>query len=238
MRQIFAVGLLFLLLSEGYTQQNTSRSAALRDRYDHREFMRSNTAHQRIDVQNIDTALLNAAIFHITNQERDLSGLPLLKYSVLLEKIAARHSGNMVRLDFFSHSSPVRGEKNLPQRLSREGIENTHAAENIADVTGIEYENGRLVYTPLQNGGYFSYSYRGEPILPHTYLGLARKIVRAWMNSDGHRKNILNPRYKYVGVGAVYYRNSAFFNMDHFKVTQIFTANDRPLQKTPRATRK
>lgn len=29
-----------------------------------------------------------------------------------------------------------------------------------------------------------------------------KEVVEAWMNSTGHRANILNPNYKYIGVGA------------------------------------
>jgi uncharacterized YkwD family protein len=29
------------------------------------------------------------------------------------------------------------------------------------------------------------------------------EVVKAWMNSDGHRKNILSPNYTYIGVGYV-----------------------------------
>ncbi len=30
----------------------------------------------------------------------------------------------------------------------------------------------------------------------------ARQTVRMWMNSPGHRTNLLNPRYRWVGVGS------------------------------------
>ncbi len=30
----------------------------------------------------------------------------------------------------------------------------------------------------------------------------ARRTVRMWMNSPGHRANLLNPRYRWVGVGS------------------------------------
>jgi uncharacterized protein YkwD len=32
----------------------------------------------------------------------------------------------------------------------------------------------------------------------------ARKVVDLWMNSKGHRENILNPIFNYTGIGAVY----------------------------------
>lgn len=35
-------------------------------------------------------------------------------------------------------------------------------------------------------------------------------VVDSWMNSDGHRKNILNPRYRELGVGYCYEENSEF----------------------------
>lgn len=31
----------------------------------------------------------------------------------------------------------------------------------------------------------------------------ARRTVQMWMNSPGHRTNLLNPRYRWVGVGSV-----------------------------------
>lgn len=42
-------------------------------------------------------------------------------------------------------------------------------------------------------------------------------VMDAWMNSDGHRANILNPNFTKIGVG--YYRNSAGRNY----WTQLFT---------------
>lgn len=35
-------------------------------------------------------------------------------------------------------------------------------------------------------------------------LGTPGAIVRAWMNSPGHRANILNPRYRDTGLGVAY----------------------------------
>ena len=29
----------------------------------------------------------------------------------------------------------------------------------------------------------------------------AKEVVKGWMNSPPHRRNILNPRYRYLGVG-------------------------------------
>jgi len=42
--------------------------------------------------------------------------------------------------------------------------------------------------------------------------------MRDWMNSDGHRINILHTDVRYVGVGAVYVKDSRF----KIYVTQLF----------------
>lgn len=41
----------------------------------------------------------------------------------------------------------------------------------------------------------------GENVAYHP--GGSRAVVRAWMGSDGHRANILQPRFRLLGVGAV-----------------------------------
>jgi uncharacterized YkwD family protein len=43
-----------------------------------------------------------------------------------------------------------------------------------------------------------SYKYAGENLAGNTS---AERAHNAWMNSEGHRKNILNPNYNYIGIG-------------------------------------
>ena len=194
------------------------------DRYTCETFAGYAPAQKRIDMNAIDYPLLHAAIFYETGRQRALNGLQPFKHSPALESAAKGHSDDMVRLNFFSHHSPVMGKGSLAQRLALVGVSNASSAENISYNFGIEYESGRGVFSPEQNGGYFSYEYRGKPIESHTYLGLARAALRGWMNSPGHRKNILNPVYVYLGVGAAHYTNLAFYNMDNFKLTQNFSS--------------
>jgi uncharacterized YkwD family protein len=46
-----------------------------------------------------------------------------------------------------------------------------------------------------------TYNYAGENIAMGQQT--PEEVVNAWMNSEGHRKNILNPNYNYIGVGYV-----------------------------------
>ena len=46
-----------------------------------------------------------------------------------------------------------------------------------------------------------TYNYAGENIAMGQQT--PEDVVKAWMNSEGHRKNILSPNYNYIGVGYV-----------------------------------
>ena len=74
--------------------------------------------------------------------------------------------------------------------------------------------NGSSCFTALKQNG-ISYSYCGENIAV-SYTTPA-KVVNAWMNSSGHRKNILNPNLKYMGVG--FYRAN---NGDYYWVQMFY----------------
>jgi uncharacterized protein YkwD len=53
-----------------------------------------------------------------------------------------------------------------------------------------------------------------------TYLDCADAIVKQWMNSPGHRANILNSRLSYLGCGAHACRCPKF----HLHATQNFAS--------------
>lgn len=74
--------------------------------------------------------------------------------------------------------------------------------------------DGRSFVTALQEQK-VSYGGAGENIAwgQHT----PEQVMEAWMNSEGHRANILNPKYTSIGVG--YYQNAKGVNY----WTQLFT---------------
>ena len=72
--------------------------------------------------------------------------------------------------------------------------------------------------TPLTNG---------ENIAYMTSVGSAEMVMKAWMDSEGHRANILNPRYQTIGVGA--FRAREYINDTDFEYVyhyvQLFGLN-------------
>ena len=191
-------------------------------RYDYRSFASSELANARIDFDNIDYGLLHAAVFYETNRNRVAQGLPVFEHNQALEQAAYEHSVDMRDRNFFSHTSPVSGKRTLADRVSLVGFRYSNIGENIAITFGIEYQAGRGVFNPQQNGGYFSYEHRGDPIENHTYLGVAQAVLTQWMNSPGHRANILNRNFTHLGAGGAHYQDAAFYNMDKFYFTQNF----------------
>ncbi len=178
---------------------------------------------QTIDFARIDYPRLNAAIFFVTNEARVKNGRKPLNFALELERSAYLHAKSMVEQNFFSHENPHEKErKSVEQRARLAGIKNPFVAENIATHFGIKYEAGTPVYPVDRNLGTFSYSGEGALIPNHTYLSFAEGIVKQWLNSPGHRRNLLSKDALQLGCGAYFYRDANFHNMPNFKAVQNF----------------
>lgn len=122
----------------------------------------------------LDVGLLNAAIFFATNAEREKHKLPMFQTSRALMACAYEHSQDMALENFFSHENPNNPAKRTAwQRMEARGMKSGERAENIAMRT----TNGL------------------------TYLAFADEMVKLWMNSPGHRANILNRNLRFLGCG-------------------------------------
>ncbi len=137
-------------------------------------FMKLPQIKEKIDDNNFDQALLDACIFYVTNEKRVAHNRSPFKHSSSLRKAADMHSEDMARDNFYSHINPKDGSKRDPgMRMARFGVGDGQKAENIAKV-----------------------SYYGS-----TYLEVAYAFVDMWMDSPGHRKNILSKEFNYLGCG-------------------------------------
>jgi uncharacterized protein YkwD len=130
---------------------------------------------------------IEADILTYTNQERQKIGLAPLTINATAAKYARSKSEEMIRLNYFDHKSPVNGY-----------------------ITDIAQKNS------------WRYSYIGENIYTMNFTGQriedvasGQKIVQSWMNSPGHRANILNKSYTQIGIGVTYENGKAM-------ATQIF----------------
>jgi uncharacterized protein YkwD len=137
----------------------------------------------------------------VTNEERLKRQLPALAHHPALELAAQLHSRAMVEGRFFSHQNGRDAARRQPaDRAKLAGIANPRIAENIATSFAMRYQAGRSVY-PRGGRGRFSYTPDGELIEAHSYLSLAEAVVTQWMQSPGHRANILSEKGLQLGCG-------------------------------------
>jgi len=103
-------------------------------------------------------------VINLTNKERNKAGLPDLKASSRLSRLAQLKAEDMAKKGYFSHTSPTYGS--AFDMMKAYGISYKTAGENIA---------------------------KGQPT--------AQAAMNGWMNSSGHRANILGSKYSEIGVG-------------------------------------
>ena len=125
---------------------------------------------------------------------------------------------NVVRAD---HGLPaLRANAKLAaaaDQHSREMADDGYFDHNSVD--GTSFANRIAKWYPL--GGFHSW-YVGENLLWSSPAVDPSGAVAMWMRSPGHRANILSPRFREIGVGAVY-STSAGGAYTHRPVTIITT---------------
>jgi len=168
------------------------------NKYNYSTFQSLNIIHKEIDLNNIDYELFNASIFYATNIERVKYGRTVFRHSPSLEKAAQGHSKDMVIHNFYSHTSPVSGKRSFSDRLRIVGISNSYSAENI----------------------------HNDNLSNPTYWTFASALVKDWMDSPGHKGNILNSQLTYLGCG-VYVSSSqtSTYGQPWVKSTQNFSSS-------------
>ena len=148
-------------------------------------------------------------IWDFTNQHRIEYGLTEISRTHEIDSIAREHSKDMATRGYFEHDSPEgnspsdRGHLAGYQCLKDYGSYYTEGlAENIA-----------LDYT------YSSYMTKGIPT-SYNWLEnervLASQIVNGWMNSPGHRENILGSKYDKIGIGVFIADDESVFSTQNF----------------------
>jgi uncharacterized protein YkwD len=115
--------------------------------------------------------LIRAAVLCLHNQTRAEQGLPLLKENAKLDKAALGHSGDMVAEGYFDHTTP--GGFTFVDR--------------ILSARYVKRSDGWTLGENLAWG-------TGD-------LSTPDGVMTSWMNSPGHKANILKRAYREVGIG-------------------------------------
>jgi uncharacterized protein YkwD len=114
---------------------------------------------------------IRAAVLCLHNQIRAQRGLPLLKDNAKLRKAANQHSSEMVEEGYFDHTSPS-------------------GTTFVDRVLGAGYAKRNDAWSLGENLAWGT----GDESTP-------QNMMNAWMNSAGHKANILKASYREIGIG-------------------------------------
>ncbi len=137
--------------------------------------------------------LLERKVHNLVNSEREKFGLSKLSWSPKINLVARKHSEDMVKRNYFEHESPEGHD--FSWRYLQAGIYCNIQVGNYI------YEGGENIF---QGWTYKRIWYKnGIEISKDWYTidEIAKIIVESWMNSSGHRKNILTPYWRSEGIG-------------------------------------
>jgi uncharacterized protein YkwD len=156
----------------------------------------------------LDSKEMESLIFDITNELREKNNLKTLEYDSELSDVARGHSSDMSARDYFSHETP-------------EGFDPTDRGQSLG------YSCTKVYWTHITYGiaeniakfwsfsSYFShgsqnfYDWNSEE-------SLAQEIMDGWMDSPGHRKNILEENFDKLGVGVSVGTDGAVYATQNF----------------------
>ena len=153
-----------------------------------------NPSQSDVDKPEINAQQIEYLVHEFTNQERLNHGLSQLAIDSEITQVARGHSSDMAEREYFAHETP-------------EGLTPTDRAEQ----KGYSCQKmvGLLIYSGLAEnifqGHLFDsyYTINGEITSYewNTEEEIAKITVDGWMNSPGHRENILTEIFDREGIG-------------------------------------
>lgn len=166
---------------------------------------------------------IEVIVIELTNGQRELHGLPELAHDPAISGIARAHSDNMVRTGEFSHH--IAGQDPTDRALA--------AGYDCKAWEGDSYTYGlseNISYRPRTTKYQIHRTLAGDPRhTPTKYhkgaRSMAQSIVEGWMDSPGHRANILDPQARRIGVGLAVLEDDQYGYTDEVVyATQNFSA--------------
>ena len=168
------------------------------------EFAARAEVRARVDFARFDPALMSAAIFHETNRVRQRLGLAAFRHLPKLDDAADLKAAIGVLQDGLRHDNPLPHTAEPADRVRAVGLDYRRVAENIARLGLFDLPAGSTQVAVRQRAGRTEYIHPDtkRPVENQTYAAFAEAVVRSWMNSPGHRANIVNPELVALGCAA------------------------------------
>jgi uncharacterized protein YkwD len=168
------------------------------------EFWKLPAVNKRIDFSGFDQELMAGAIFHATNRVRLQLALRPFRHLIKLDAAADIQAGAGVLMGELSHHSLLPFGATPSDRIQSVGLHPKILAENLALTTALDNDpkvTTMGVRKPAPNPQFYDLA-TGRDLRPPTYAQFAATVVQQWMDSPGHRANIVNPQLDSLGCSA------------------------------------
>jgi uncharacterized protein YkwD len=152
---------------------------------------------------------LERRVHDLINKERLGHKLMALAFDERLSKIARGHSQDMAARDFFSHTNPEGQDATARGKLAGFTCRKQIARNTFSEGLGENLFQDNLYSRIRISGSERSYDW-------NTLEDIAAHSLKGWMNSPGHRRNILEKNYGQTGIGI------AVSDDDKVYITQLF----------------
>jgi uncharacterized protein YkwD len=139
--------------------------------------------------EELDQSVAEQTVHSEINEIRESHGLSTINFDPELQAIARKHSEAMAEEGYIYHSGP---DGDLQDRFDRAGYECRVSVSSNRYVTGGENVAKTWFRERIIGGDYYS-----------TAEAVGEGLVDQWMNSPGHRENILREYWENEGIGIV-----------------------------------
>ena len=142
----------------------------------------------------INTSNLEQTVHKLTNQYRIQNGLDALLWDDELSDVAKSHSQDMAIRNYFSHDTPEGRDPTDRATLQEYKCEKIVGYLMYIGIAENIFQNNLYHTVWYTDGIPTSYDWNSQD-------DIARTTVDGWMNSPGHRKNILTDTFDREGIG-------------------------------------
>ncbi len=156
-------------------------------------------------------------VIFYTNIERVDRGLEPLVYNPQLEKAAFWQAEYCSRKGYLTHSANETGMKNPGDRIRKFGGEWWTYGENITIQFALNMSRKSYSRYSDEKGEYVDFGNHTVFWLNERQMG--NTMVTSWMNSSGHRANIMNSAFRSIGAGVhpgTYSGHSSYYGCQVF----------------------
>ena len=176
-------------------------------------------ASRLVPTSAIDQGLFDRAVRSEVNFHRCRAGLPpMIAASARLSTVALGHSRWMASTHTLSHRSGRPGKSTVSQRIKASGIAHRVGAENLGMVHRYQIDNRRFRILDARTCRFQGQG--GTPLPAHSYASLARHVVQLWLDSPGHRRNVLHRNLRRVSTAVAFDPKAA--HCGRYWITQNF----------------